>query len=372
MTDIPGLALGLVVLALHASEPERPALRRSLLVGALIALAFALRMVYLALLAPFLLRALCSGERRVAHLVALGAPVLVAAAAHFAYSAVAFGDPLRTGYHYWHSVPYDYDELVFASAYLAPNLAALAAPGASIPLAALALASWPLARERRTRRALIAALLASAPISLFHLRYYYVDERFHLLLIASACALVPVVLSRWLSKLLPERAAWAGLAVAALTAFWPAPPRDPQPGRRSTADALARLTPDDAWIVTAIDPVFLEPLVVRGSKRRIIPATRGVAFASQLVASRRVDDPRPAPRDAWDRRCAGLLAGGSVDPVEFTALETPQAVRELVRSGAPVFVDLTLERVTGAYAALQRVGLRGESVQGKKWLVQLR
>ncbi len=372
MTDIPGLALGLLVLALHAAEPDRPTLRRSLVVGALIAVAFALRMVYLSLLAPFLLSVMRLRDRRWGHLAALAAPPIAMAAAQCAYNAATFGDPLRTGYHYWHSVPYDYDELVFSNAYLQPNLAAFAAPSAWIPLAALCLAARSLARAPQTRRALAAALLAAAPISLFHLRYYYVDERFHLLLIATAMTLAAVALVRFASRLLPERSAWAGLALSALAAFWPAPPRNPLPGRRSTADALARLTPSNAWIISAIDPVFLEPLVLRGSKRHIIPATRGVAFASQVVAPRRVRQPWPRPKNAWDRRCKGLLDAGCIDPVRFTARETPEAIVQLVRSGEPVFVDLTLEHVTGAYASLQSAGLRGEPVDGKKWLVRLR
>lgn len=269
-------------------------------------------------------------------------------------------------------MPYDYGELAFSNNYIGPNLAAFASPRLWIPLAALGLALPVLLRDPRTRRATLAALLAAAPISLFHLRHYYVEVRFHPLLIALGCVAPAAAFARYVAPAALHRFAWAALPLVAAAAFWPERPRDPLPGRRATADALARLTPNDAVIVTAIDPLFLEPLVIRGTKRRVIPASRAVAFAADLVAPRRVAQPRPAPRDAYDRRCAGLIAGGSFDPVPFTAREDPLEVLALVRAGHPVFVDLTMDKLTGAFESLRSCGLKGEPVQGKLWLVRLR
>jgi hypothetical protein len=58
--------------------------------------------------------------------------------------------------------------------------------------------------------------------------------------------------------------------------------------------------------------------------------------------------------------------------VSITAVENPAEIVALVRSGAGVYLDLTMDRVTGAAAVLQRAGLIAEPVADKKWLVRLR
>ena len=370
MTDVPSLALGLMALGCALTSRRDASALRLALVGVLAALAFALRFVYLAALAPALLLAL-SHPRPLRAAVILVAPSAVVALATFAFNAHAFGDPLRTGYHFWVPVPYDYPELTFSWGYLAENLAVFTTWHMALPLAALALGCALLWRARELRPIVVACLAASLPISLFHLRYYYIDERFHLLLVAIGCILGASALARCLPES-STRFSWAGLGVLLPLAIWPAPPQDMLPGRRSTANALARLTPEDAVVISAIDPVFLEPYLLRGTKRRVIPASRVVPYANGIAAPQRIANPQSAPKDALDRRCAGLLAGGGIDPVSITAVENPAEIVALVRSGASVYLDLTMDRVTGAAAALQRAGLVAEPVADKKWLVRLR
>jgi len=370
MTDVPSLALGLWAVFVTLRAPREWSTPRALGVGLLVGLAFALRFVGLALLAPPLLFVLAS-PRRWRNAALLVTPSLAVLLATLAFNARTFGDPWRTGYHYWNSVPYDYAELAFSTRYLARNLAALAPLPVAVPLAALALASFWLLRERDTRLGAWTLALAALPSSLFYLTYYYVDERFHLPLLAAGCILGPVALARALPAA-TERFAWLGLAPLACLAIWPAPPLDPLPGRRSTANALARLLPEDAVVITAIDPVYLEPYLLRGTARRVVPASRIVPYANVVAAPRRVDAPSPAPVDAFDKRCPGLLAGGAIDAVTVTAVENSDRIVELVRSGERVYIDLTMDRLTGAFAALQRAGLAGTPVQDKKWLLQLR
>ena len=370
MTDIPSLALGLWAVLVSLRAPREWSAQRALGVGLLIGCAFALRVVYLALLAPALLLAAASRERA-RNLALLAVPAIVVWLATLAYNQSAFGDPWRTGYHYWGPVPYDYAELVLSPAYLAKNCAELAHGSTALPIASFLLAGAWLLRTRETRGPALALALAALPISLFHLHYYYVDERFHLPLLAAGCILGPVALARALPAAV-ERFAWLGIAPLACLAVWPAPPQDPMPGRRSTANALARLLPEDAVVITAIDPVYLEPYLLRGTRRRVIPASRAVPYANVVAAPRRVDAPVPAPVDAFDKRCPGLLAGGAIDAVMLTAVENTDAIVALVRSGARVYIDLTMDGLTGAFAALQRAGLAGTPVQDKKWLLQLR
>ncbi len=370
MTDVPSLALGLwaVLVTLRAPREWSPA--RALGVGLLVGLGFALRFVGLALLAPPLVAVLGS-PHRLRNLALLVAPSIAVLLATLAFQQHTFGDPWRTGYHYWNSVPYDYAELAFSARYVPHNLAALAPLHMALPCAVLTLGGLWLARARETRVGALALVLAALPTSLFYLSYYYVDERFHLPLLAAGCILGSVAFARALPAAV-ERFAWLGLAPLACLAVWPAPPQDPMPGRRSTANALARLLPDDAVVITAIDPVYLEPYLLRGTRRRVIPASRAVPYANVVAAPRRVDAPVPAPVNAFDKRCPGLLAGGAIDAVRVTAVENADAIVALVRSGARVYIDLTMEGLTGAFATLQRAGLAGTPVQDKKWLLELR
>jgi len=370
MTDVPSLALGLWAVFVSLRAPREWSAARALGVGLLIGCAFALRVVYLALLTPALVFA-AARPPRARNVALLVAPAFVVWLATLAYNQSTFGDPWRTGYHYWGPVPYDYAELVLSPKYLAENCAALAHGATTLPIATFLLAGCWLLRTHETRGPALALALAALPISLFHLHYYYVDERFHLPLLAAGCILGPVALARALPAA-AERFAWLGLAPLACLAIWPAPPQDPLPGRRSTANALARLLPEDAVVITAIDPVYLEPYLLRGTARRVIPASRIVPYANVVAAPRRVDAPSPAPVDAFDKRCPGLLAGGAIDAVTVTAVENSDRIVALVRSGERVYIDLTMDRLTGAFAALQRAGLAGTPVQDKKWLLQLR
>jgi len=351
LTDVPALAFALLAcwqylrteeveteVADPGSHASRP--RDALVAGVFVALALSLRSVHLALLLPFALRILLRRRRVVANLTALALPPLAVLVATAVYQQRAFGDFRRTGYQYWAAVPYDYPELMFRAGNLPLNLAFLWTPAFWVPLAAGALGSLVLAWKRPSTLRPMATfvLLAALPPAALHLVHFWTDVRFHVFELSLAALLAGCALA----SLVPEnvrRRTWI-LPLALLAAFFaPGREQDPPPRRRIVAEALASDLPDNAVILTGIDPVYLEPLVLRGTSRRVVPLSREVEYASKLVTRVRVPRLDPPPRDAIDHRAPALRAGGAREAVAFTADEAPEKIQAWVRAGVPVFLD---------------------------------
>jgi hypothetical protein len=120
------------------------------------------------------------------------------------------------------------------------------------------------------------------PGTLFHLFYFYPDLRFHLLSLAMLCILAGAGWATFLGESVRLRARWMLPLLAVLSLALPASPA-PEPHRRIVADAIARETPPNAVIVSAIEPAYFEPTVLRGTQRRIVPFSRSVEYAARSV-----------------------------------------------------------------------------------------
>jgi hypothetical protein len=142
------------------------------------------------------------------------------------------------------------------------------------------------------------------------------------------------------------------------------------PNRRATADEIARATPDDAWVVTLLEPVYLEPFL-RGTRRRVVPYDRQVEYASKLVATRRIDPLSPPARGPDDHRAEGLLRGGARDVCAWTADEAPERLLAAVRQGIPVYVELRFLPQRFPVRRYRDLGLELEPVPGIPWLARL-
>jgi hypothetical protein len=403
MSDVPVVALGLLGSLLYLRMyRERAlynnvALRDCLLAGLTVALACGFRPLSILLVLPFvaLLASMARAPARWAvatsqqgrtlavGLLCLLMPILVVGAATGAYQQITFGDWKRSGYNYWSSLPYDFLDLCFSVNHVPSNLTSLRATQ-SLAAAALGIVGMVLL-WRRARRApeplrigaitpLRAALtyfaLGVLPISLVHLFFFYAHLRYHVLTMAFLCAIGGAGLATLVpSALRRGRAAWLlpplVTAVALLVI-----PRQPIPAthRRERADQLARATPVDAVIVTHLDPVYLEPLVLRGTGRRIIPASREVEYATKVITPRKVPLPQPLSfalaRISGDHYIPQLRRPGTRLVIPFTADEAPDQIAALVRAGVPVYVQspesqpwtraFTLQPVAGE-TALARV-----------------
>jgi hypothetical protein len=114
----------------------------------------------------------------------------------------------------------------------------------------------------------------------------------------------------------------------------------PPPLKRIRADMLARTTPSDAMIITWQNLAYLEPLVLRGTKRRAIPFCRSVEYTTGLVAWKKVPDPKPAPRGPFDPDRQGLAAGGAREAIPYVACERADDLAREIARGLPVFIDI--------------------------------
>jgi len=359
MSDVPALAFMLwaCLLYLPASQRGAPTVR-PWRAGIAIAGAFALRSLFLVLLLPFALRWLQAVPRKASALVSLAAPTFAVLVATWVYQQQTFGDWRRGGFQYWLSVPYDYLSLVFSSDYFSANWAVFARPSALTTLALGCLGGLFLWRRKVTGARALAefAGLAALPISVVHLFYYYPAMRFHLPSLALCC----IAGAAGIAALLPDwgerRQYLVACALAAAMLFLPRA-QDPEPRRRQAAEAIFAATPADATIVTGLDGVYLGALEPGDSRRTYVPISRVVEYAAGLVTPRRIPDPDPPPKDAFDRRSPGLLRAGAYDVYPLTAAEAIPTIVQWVREGRAVYLDLTALKDQGAVDRLAAGGL---------------
>jgi hypothetical protein len=255
------------------------------------------------------------------------------------YNHVRFGSMFKDGYQFWAPIPHQFFHLLFASSYLSANLRAISSwwwlfvgglPGLILIWRTRGAVSLPFVAF---------TLFAALPISLIHLFYFWGDPRFHLLLIAMMCVAIGAGAGLIVGPSM-KRYEWALPIFVIASVFIPINPPTPQPERRIIADQLAAGTPDDAIIVTAIDPVYLEPFLLRGTHRKIIPISREVEYAAQLIAPGPLGAVEPAPTDPVKPRLPQMFAAGAKEVVPFTADEDPDKILRWAAEGKPVYIEL--------------------------------
>ncbi|MBM3990827.1 MAG: hypothetical protein FJ298_07440 [Planctomycetes bacterium] len=341
MTDAPALMFALATTLLYLRQRERePTALGALGAGALIALSFALRSVYVSLLTPFVWRIVARPGRRILCATCLLAPLSIVIAANAYYNHTTFGDWQRTGYQFWCAVPYDYPELLLSTDNLALNLGDLTTrwgpPALWLGAIGLSTCLW---RVRASSTPFITfAALTALPISALHAVYFYADLRFHLWLLGAATALGGMGLAALVPQRWRTRRELAAVALAIACFAVPDPTEFP-PLRRRTSDQLKLVTPNDALVISGLEPVYLKALEDAGSRREFMAASRDVEFASKVLSRVRVPREIAQPMGPYDHRARGLLASGSVEAHARTADEMPAEIAREVRAGRAVYLE---------------------------------
>jgi 4-amino-4-deoxy-L-arabinose transferase-like glycosyltransferase len=350
MTDVPCTTLMLATCLVYLRLRAKPESALTYLgAGTLVAITTLFRPVYAAMLLPFLLAVVRPRRGALLRAILLIAPMAAAAAATLAYNAATFGSPFRDGYKFWVPAPMDYPTMIFALSHVPQNLEVLGLIGfpililvcvAAVRLARTFRASAFAASRESFRDVLLFFVLTTGPILLFHLFYFFADDRFYLPALAGTAVLAGSILGLLvgpgretiLKVLLPALfviALGARLATPALV-----------PGRRQAAEQVRQHTPDNAVIISGIDPVYLARLAGRGSARRIVPISRNVEFAWALLVRKRVDDPRVALSKWPDLQPAlELLRPHAEEAVHFVASEHLDELATDVAQGTPVFLE---------------------------------
>ena len=365
MIDVPcaALMLGACLVYLHLrTKPQATLIYFG--AGLLVAATTLFRPVFAAMLLPFVFAALRERKGIFLRGLLLLAPMAAAAAATFAYNAATFGSPLRNGYKFWVAVPMDYPTMIFSFSFLQMNLREIGVSVFPI-LLLICIGAWLLARKRRPaafaasqrsfQDAAVFFVLSIAPILIFHLFYFYPDDRFHIPMLAGTAILAGSMLAlvigpgkETLFKLLLPVVFL--LVVAARIA---AP--SPVPVRRLAAERVRNNTPENAIVISAIDPVYLARVAGYGSSRRMVPLSRNVEYASALLVRKRVDDPRLRLLKWDDDRALALIRPHAEEAVRFVASERMNALAAEVAHGTPVFFDSSFvdESEAKILAALQ-------------------
>jgi hypothetical protein len=279
-------------------------------------------------------------------------PLTFIAAATALYSLLTFGSLGRSGYQFWLPWPYDEWSAVFSTRYLKENLEVLLFQTPLPLFLIVVLGLTPILRHYdraalnrpQFRFYLIALALFAIPSCVFYLLYFYSTSRFALPVSAVLYAGMASAIGALLGPLERHRFGLTFvlvLLIGALLGFRLASIA-PEPERRLAAERIARNTPSDAVVITALDPVYAEPLLVRGTKRVVVPVSRRVEYASKVVAWRKLEFEPPSDRDPEVVPRASLLETGGQEAVTYVALEAMDALREQIRSGAQVFLDESL------------------------------
>ncbi len=357
MSDVPTtfLALAACWMFLYLTDKEKAAWGDYLLAGTLVAAGFLFRPVSVSLAIPFLWFLL--SKRRDAsaagHFMAFCAPVALGVIASLGYNSVVFGSPFRTGYHFWTSVPYDYPDLTFSTLYLGENLSVLWRSFA-IPLVVLAFVATFLLRRQTgdafgggattTKNLESFLILGLFPMVIFYLFYFYPGVRFHL----SVMTLSAIVVGGAMGRLLIKSPTWILAGILVLVLLGVSYARSIQPTPRSkkaeAIEAIVKHTPDDAWVISSVEPAYIEYFVAKDSERIVIPLSRHVEYASKLITPKRVENPVPRPTKWAQHRHPGVRKGGAHDAIAIVASESLDLIIEKVSSGDEVYIDLSYQQ----------------------------
>jgi 4-amino-4-deoxy-L-arabinose transferase-like glycosyltransferase len=351
MTDVPSTALMLATCLVYLKvrqRPQSPGLHCS--AGVLIALTMLFRPIFAAMLLPFVIAVLSEKRCLLLRLFALVLPMLAALAAVACYNAATFNSPLRNGYHFWAAVPHDYASMMFSGSNVKMNLEVIIQTAFPVLLLAC-LAAAVVIRLRRpdtpdashsTLNDLLTFLGPTLPsILLFHLFYFFPSDRFFLPLLAGAAIVLGSLLGRIIEQRLIPVFAFLVPTILLVVLAGRLAVAEPLPHRRLAAERVRKFTPENAMVISAIDPVYLERLGGRGSTRRIVPISREVEYASKVLVPKRIRDPHPRPSHWRDGRAIALRQAGAQEAVQFVASEKLDFLASEVANGKPVFLDTT-------------------------------
>jgi 4-amino-4-deoxy-L-arabinose transferase-like glycosyltransferase len=354
MSDATCTAMTLVLLLVYLRLTAAPDNWRGwLTAGVISALVASIRPTALSATLPFLLLAFHTSSRRrlLSNGILFALPILFFAASQMLYNFRVFDSPFRSGYQFWCPVPYDYLHLTFGMSHLWSNAEAVWQSGLFILLAVVTIMFFVLRSSAKTgdthsvahQNGLRFILLTAAPLTLFHLLYFYPETRFFLPATGLFAAVAGAMLGTLLQRVSDRSAMIAATAALVLVVFLAFLRTTPDPTRRHAVDLFNNALPRSALLISNIDPVYLDFFLNRKADRVILPLSRHVEYASKIVAPTKVRAPDPPPTHAFDHRCPGIRNGGGYDVVAATVSEPEglDLIDAALTAGTSVFLDAT-------------------------------
>jgi len=388
MTDVPATTLVLCacLLYLHLRTQINANPLIYLLSGFIVAFATSIRPVSISIGLPFLIFFIYSRQlaQRFQKLIFFIIPIILLIIASLTYNALVFGSPFRSGYHFWSSVPYDYLHLTFSFSYIITNMILLWKTKI-IHFLCMAFVIWLLNRWITSSKINNQAypsnikyieeftLFGTAPIVLFHLFYFYPEPRFYLPTLALVVVIIGSIIGYWFNRF-PFLTILTVFIVIVLSQFCTLLEHyktDHLLNRYAAVKEILRNTPENAWIISGIEPAYIEYFVAKDSKRRIVPISRNIEYADKLITFKKVDFPNPPPSNWSDYRRLRLIKGGAKEAISFVASEQYDNIAKQISSNTKVFLDTT--NITQQdQAVLNEIKRRFELIRIKKDLFELK
>ena len=353
MTDVPCIALLLIACLLYVRLKIVSSHSRApyLLAGILSGLCAAFRPVYASVALPFLWLVMrnISKKHTFQQIALVAIPGMFFVALTMGYNNAVFGTPMRTGYHFWCPVPYDQLGMTFSLSYVTLNLKTMLQ--SCLPVLVFAILLLIFLDKLRHQKLIGGSvkksmeslfeftIITCVPMVIFHLLYFYPSRRFFLPINSLLAIIFGIMIGIGMHKLSHRALASIQLIilVGALILRFVFP--DSPPTRRIAADNINRYTPEDALIISAIDPVYLEFMTCRFSQRRILPISRRVEYASKLVAWKKASDLNPKPTAWWDHRCEGLARANAKEVIPYVADGEEDRLFLALSDGVPIYLD---------------------------------
>ncbi len=353
MTDIPCIALLLIACLLYMRLKTVSSHSRALYLsaGILSGLCAAFRPVCASVLLPFLWFIVRNTPKRhVFQQIALVAiPGILFMALTMLYNSAVFGTPMRTGYHFWCPVPYDQPGMTFSLSYILVNLKTMIQSG--LPILVLAILLLILLDKSRHERIIVGSvkkpmeglleftIITCIPMVIFHLLYFFSTQRFFLPIISLLAIIFGIMIGLGLHHVSHRALAFTQLIILVGVLLLRLVLSDPPPTRRIAVDHINRYTPQNALVISAIDPAYLEFMTCRFSQRRILPISRRVEYASKLVAWQKAIALNPKPIAWWDHRCEGLAKANAKEVIPYVAKGKEGRLSRALSDGVPIYLD---------------------------------
>lgn len=366
MTEVPATVIFLIACLSYMSFKDKTNIKsyRFLIPGILIALGSSFRPVNTFAILPFMILAVHSFNilEKIKRILYLSTPLFFIIIATFIYNYRVFGSIFRTGYHFWTSVPFDYACLTFSHKYITVNIIMLFK--SQIFLLFLVyfvflLIGYKIILNKKDtdssdshftisnlKYILEFTLLATGPMILFYILYFYPSPRFYLPPLALAAVSLGIITGK-----LFDRYRYFGLLILLIlittfqliTNLHDINIQSDLYKRRLTVNEILRNTPENSWIISAIEPAYLEYLlfISGGAKRRVVPVSRNIEYADKLIIPKKILYPHPPPKSWRDHRCYGLIKGGAEEAVKIVASEQINLIAQKIALGHPVFLTTT-------------------------------
>jgi 4-amino-4-deoxy-L-arabinose transferase-like glycosyltransferase len=353
MTDVPCIALLLMACLLYMRLQTVSSHSRIpyLLAGILSGLCAAFRPVYASVALPFLWLVMrnISKKHTFHQAVLVVIPGLLFAVLTMLYNYAVFGTPMRTGYHFWSPVPYDQPGMTFSLSYVTDNLKILAQSGfLIIVLVLLLLILLDMSRHQRLIAGSVKESMGSImefiiitciPMVVFHLFYFYAVPRFYLPTMSLLIILVGIMIGLGLHHVSHRALVFTQLIILVGVLLLRLVLPDSPPTRRIAADHINRYTPQNALVISAVDPAYLEFMTCRFSQRRILPISRRVEYASKLVAWQKTSVLNPKPTGWWDHRREALAKANAKEVIPHVADGEEDRLSLALSDGVPIYLD---------------------------------